>query len=107
MAMEVYTVTKKPLAPNTVWDTETGKPLCRFVKGKLVTNDEQTAERLGEMGHKVEKADDGSGVDEPKKDAGDGAGKVDAGDGELKSADGGAETGAGDPQKSAGNKSRK
>lgn len=103
----MYTVTKKPLTPNTVWDAETGKPLCKFVKGKLVTNDEQTVERLGEMGHTVEKADDGSDVGEPKKDAGDGAGKAEAGDGEPKSADGGAETRTGDPQKPAGNKSRK
>lgn len=66
----MYTVTKKPLTPNTVWDAETGKPLCKFVKGKLVTNDEQTAKRLGEMGHTVEKADDRSDVDGPKKPAG-------------------------------------
>lgn len=64
--MAMYTVTKKPLAPNTVWDAETEKPLCRFEKGKFVTDDERIAKRLEAMGHAINRTGNEAGTEEQK-----------------------------------------
>lgn len=64
--MAMYTVTKKPLAPNTVWDAETEKPLCRFEKGKFVTDDERIVKRLEAMGHAVDRTGNEAGTEEQK-----------------------------------------
>lgn len=50
----MFTVTKKPKTPNTIWDAANKRPLCKFdKKGILETNDETLAERLKAMGHTV------------------------------------------------------
>lgn len=115
----MYTVTKKRLSPNTVWDVENGKILCRFEKGTFVTDDEQLANKLAAMGHTVVRTDDeadadGQGSDhKPEEDSGDGAGKTDADAGTKNSEDqsqkteSGADTDTGETKKAANRKSRK
>lgn len=49
----MYTVKKKPLTANIIWDNENNKPLCRFVKGVLQTNDSALAEQLKGAGYEV------------------------------------------------------
>lgn len=49
----MFTVKKKPKTPNIIWDAAARKPLCKFVKGELKTNDEALAEKLKGMGHEV------------------------------------------------------
>ncbi len=50
----MFTVTKKPKTPNTIWDAVNKRPLCKFdKKGILETNDETLAEKLKAMGHTV------------------------------------------------------
>ena len=49
----MYTVTKKPLTSNTLWDAEKSKPLCKFTKGVLKTNDTDLVEKLKKMGYEV------------------------------------------------------
>lgn len=50
----MFTVTKKPKTPNTIWDAANKRPLCKFdKKGILETNDETLAERLKARGHTV------------------------------------------------------
>lgn len=49
----MFTVTKKPLTPNTLWDAAKGKPLCKFVKGVLETNNTDLVEKLKGMGYEV------------------------------------------------------
>lgn len=46
-------VTKKPKTPNMVWDTVNNRPLCKFCKGVIETNDETLAEKLKALGHEV------------------------------------------------------
>ena len=36
-----------------IWDVENNKPLCKFVKGVLETDDEVLVEKLKELGHEV------------------------------------------------------
>lgn len=72
----MFTVKKKPLTPNMIWDADNNKPLCKFVKGQLTTNDEVLATKLTELGCEVSgeadkapdapAADDG-GKEEPEK----------------------------------------
>lgn len=49
----MFTVKKKPKTPNILWDSTAGKPLCKFVKGELKTNDEALAYKLKGMGYDV------------------------------------------------------
>lgn len=50
----MYTVKKKPLTPNMIWDAKAGKPLCSFGhKGFLETNDKELVDKLAAMGHTV------------------------------------------------------
>lgn len=49
----MFTVKKKPLTPNAIWDVESNKPLCKFVKGELKTNDAALVKKLAAMGHTV------------------------------------------------------
>lgn len=49
----MLTVKKIPKTPNILWDAAAKKPLCRFVKGKLETNDEALADKLEGMGYEV------------------------------------------------------
>jgi hypothetical protein len=49
----MFTVKKKNLTPNMIWDVENNKPLCKFVKGVIETNDEALIAKLKELGHEV------------------------------------------------------
>lgn len=49
----MFTVKKIPKTPNILWDAAAKKPLCRFVEGKLETNDEALADKLKGMGYEV------------------------------------------------------
>jgi len=49
----MFTIKKKPKTPNIIWDAAAGKPLCKFVKDILTTNDEALAEKLKGMGYEV------------------------------------------------------
>lgn len=49
----MFTVKKKNLTPNMIWDVENNKPLCKFVKGVMETNDEELVKKLKELGHEV------------------------------------------------------
>lgn len=50
----MFTIKKKPLTPNIIWDGRAGKPLCNFGhKGTITTNDRDLAEKLAAMGHEV------------------------------------------------------
>lgn len=50
----MFTVKKKPLTPNIIWDSSAGRPLCNFGhKGLLKTNDMELARKLEAMGHTV------------------------------------------------------
>ncbi len=49
----MYTVTKKPLTANTIWDAKKGVPLCKFVNGVFKTNDTDLVEKLKNMGYEV------------------------------------------------------
>lgn len=49
----MFTVKKIPKTPNILWDAAAKKPLCRFVKGKLETNDEALADKLKGLGYEV------------------------------------------------------
>lgn len=68
----MYTVKKKPLTSNMLWDAENEKPLCRFVKGILETNDEALVAKLQADGYEVSgeaDADNGEGqTTEPDAD---------------------------------------
>lgn len=64
----MFTVKKKPLTPNMIWDADNNKPLCKFVKGQLTTNDEALVEKLTALGCEVsgeaDKAPDAPAADE-------------------------------------------
>lgn len=49
----MFIVKKIPKTPNILWDAAAKKPLCKFVKGKLETNDEALADKLKGMGYEV------------------------------------------------------
>ena len=50
----MFTIKKKPLTPNIIWDSSAGKPLCNFGhKGTITTNDRDLAEKLAALGHEV------------------------------------------------------
>lgn len=49
----MFKIQKTPKTPNMIWDEENKKPLCKFVKGQLETNDEVLAKRLKDMGYEV------------------------------------------------------
>lgn len=50
----MFTIKKKPLTPNIIWDGSAGKPLCNFGhKGTITTNDRDLAEKLAALGHEV------------------------------------------------------
>lgn len=49
----MYSVKKKPMTPNIIWDAEKGKTLCRFINGELKTNDEVLVEKLKELDYDV------------------------------------------------------
>lgn len=50
----MFTVKKKPLTPNIIWDGSAGKPLCNFGhKGTITTDDRDLAEKLAALGHEV------------------------------------------------------
>lgn len=50
----MFTVKKKPLTPNIIWDGSAGRPLCSFGhRGLLETNDPELAGKLAAMGHMV------------------------------------------------------
>jgi hypothetical protein len=53
----MFTVKKKPLTANTLWDGENNKPLCRFSKGVFQTEDKELAEKLKTLGYEVEGED--------------------------------------------------
>jgi len=68
----MFTVIKKPLTPNTIWDVKNRCTLCKFKNGKLETNDTVLVEKLGAMGHEVTgEADglEGSQSEDKKKQA--------------------------------------
>lgn len=54
----MFTITKKPKTPNMVWDAENGKPLCKFVKGVIETNDADLAGKLKVLGYTVSEVAD-------------------------------------------------
>lgn len=50
----MFTIKKKPLTPNIIWDGSAGRPLCNFGhKGSITTNDEDLAKKLSALGHEV------------------------------------------------------
>lgn len=54
----MFTVKKKPLTPNVIWDAENNKPLCRFDRsGQLETEDAALANKLKKLGHEVTEAE--------------------------------------------------
>ena len=62
----MFTVKKIPKTPNILWDAAAKKPLCKFVKGKLETNDEALADKLKDMGYEVTgEADAPEGAEPP------------------------------------------
>lgn len=68
----MFTVKKKPLTPNMIWDAENNKPLCKFVKGQLTTNDEALVEKLTALGCEVlEEADKAPEKTAPSPDCDD------------------------------------
>lgn len=69
MAKSKYTVTKKPLTANTIWDAEAGKPLCRFDKGVIDTDDDELANKLKALGHTVTENNDAKRADNPSVDS--------------------------------------
>lgn len=62
----MFKVTKKPKTPNTIWDVSANRPLCRFVKGVLETNDETLVSKLEAMGHTVEGKADATPIEKMK-----------------------------------------
>ncbi len=85
----MFTIKKKPLTPNIIWDANAGKPLCCFGhRGMLTTNDRDLAGKLAAMGHEVtgeaeerqEVPGDGDGISDAaggaEEQPGDGAGDV-------------------------------
>lgn len=62
----MFKITKKPKTPNIVWDSSSNRPLCKFVKGVVETNDEQIAFKLKSMGHTVTGEADASTLDDMK-----------------------------------------
>ncbi len=117
--MAVYTVKKKPLSPNTVWDAETEKPLCRFEKGTFVTDDERTAKKLEAMGHSVTRMGGEADMDGQKPDfkAGEGSSNGEStadagtiaenGENQPQYAEDEADTDTGETKKTAGSRNRK
>jgi hypothetical protein len=65
-----YSISKKPLTPNSVWDAKSGMVVCHFVNGKFETDDADLAKKLEAMGHTVTKGADAE-ADAPKDDNGD------------------------------------
>lgn len=51
--MAKYTITKRPLTPNSLWDDEKGGIFCSFSNGKIETDDDGLAEKLEALGHTV------------------------------------------------------
>jgi spermidine/putrescine-binding protein len=49
----MFTVKKKALTSNIIWDAENNQPLCRFVNGIFQTEDKAAASKLAEMGYEV------------------------------------------------------
>lgn len=72
----MFTVKKKLLTPNMIWDADNDRPLCKFVKGQLTTNDEALVERLTELGCEVsgeaDKAPDAPAAPNADEDGGTG-----------------------------------
>lgn len=60
----MFTVIKKPLTPNIIWDVKKNIPLCKFENGKLETNDVELVEILKAMGYEVTGEVDTSKVDD-------------------------------------------
>ena len=95
MAMK-YSISKKPLTPNSVWDAKSGMVVCHFVNGKFETDDADLAKKLEAMGHTVTKSADAE-ADAPKDDNGDpadgdGADGIDGADGNDADAEADAKT---------------
>lgn len=65
-----YSISKKPLTPNSVWDAKSGMVVCHFVNGKFETDDADLAKKLEAMGHTVTKGADAE-ADAPKDDNSD------------------------------------
>ena len=66
----MFTVKKKPLTPNTIWDGSMGRPLCSFGHaGVLVTNDPELAGKLAALGHTVTGEEDAHAGQEAPGDA--------------------------------------
>ena len=64
----MFTIKKKPLTPNIIWDGSAGKPLCNFGhKGTITTNDRDLAEKLAAMGHEVTGAAEAPAQQEPEQ----------------------------------------
>lgn len=64
----MFTIKKKPLTPNIIWDGSAGKPLCNFGhKGTITTNDRNLAEKLAAMGHEVTGEAEAPAQPEPEK----------------------------------------
>lgn len=64
----MYVIKKKPKTPNMIWDKEHGKPLCKFEKGEIKTNDEALAKKLKALGHTVTGKADKAEQAEPEKE---------------------------------------
>jgi hypothetical protein len=64
----MFTVKKIPLTANTLWDEKNKKPLCKFNKGILETNDVELVEKLKELGYEVTGESD-EVIDESEPDA--------------------------------------
>lgn len=60
----MYTVKKTPKTPNIIWDAKAGKPLCKFEKGIIITNDEVVVSRLKELGYEVEGEPEAKSLDD-------------------------------------------
>lgn len=66
----MFTVKKKPLTPNTIWDGSMGRPLCSFGHaGVLVTDDPELAGKLAALGHTVTGEEDAHAGQEAPGDA--------------------------------------
>lgn len=109
--MAKYTVTKKPLTANTIWDAKAGKPLCRFDKGVIHTDDDELATKLKALGHTVtENADaDKDDAKNPDVDNNNGADGIGADDGDTKDEadqDDGADADKADAKPSTGRRNR-
>ena len=63
----MFIVTKKPLTPNILWDEKSGSVLCKFINGKLETDDKKLASKLEKLGYQIEEVKEPEAPEAPEK----------------------------------------